>query len=265
MTRNLYIYNRLREYSSISLRDLPKEIFNNHLNEFLPRWSIDNVEALRYTHANTVTLELQKSYLVRIFNRNFKRGGRFYRGVESNMPEELRRHIHINGNPTVELDFSGHHLRMLYHLKKVDMKTDPYAVEKNMSPGMRDVYKSVSLIGINAKGNKGALLALYQKFEKDGLVQYLPDNSHETRQRLIDNFKAHNQRIAGHLFKQKCHQLMNLDSKISNDILMFFAKNRILVLCIHDSYIIEKQYEKDLLYVMRDAYKARLGFYPVIK
>lgn len=266
MTRDLFIYNRLRENASISLKNLPKGIFDKHIDEFLSRWSFNDVEAIRYTKASTVTLELQKSYLVRIFNHDFRRGGRFYRGVESNMPEELRRHIHINGNPTVELDYSGHHLRMLYHLKKINLKTDPYAVEPNMSSGMRDVYKAVSLIGINAKGNKSALLALYQKFEEDeNLAKCLPDNSHETRQRLIDNFKAHNKRIAGHLFKEKCHQLMNLDSKISNDILMFFEKKGILVLCIHDSYIIEKQHAKKLLKVMREAYRARLGFDPVIK
>ncbi len=266
MSRDLFIYNRLREYSSVSLKDLPSYIFNKHIDEFLSRWSVDDVEAIRYTKASTVTLELQKSYLVRIFNLNFRRGGRFYRGVESNMPEELRRHVHIDSNPTVELDYSGHHLRMLYHLKKIDLKTDPYAVEPNMTPGMRDVYKTVSLIGINAKSNKSALLALYQKFEEDDdLAKCLPDNSHATRQKLINNFKTHNKRIAEHLFKQKCHQLMNLDSKISNDILMFFAKKRILVLCIHDSYIIEKQYAKELLKVMRNAYRARLGFNPVIK
>ena len=264
MTNDLIQYNGIRESSVISLNDLPLDIFFKHKGEFLLRWSVDNLESLCKKDGK-VSLTLMKSYLVRIFNRDFKRGGRFYRGVESNMPEELRRHIQINGKPTVELDYSGHHLRMLYHLKNIDLKKDPYAIEKNMTPEIRDIYKIVSLIGINAKDNTQALKALWKKLEKENLSQHLPDNLKATRQQLIDNFKEHNYRIKGYLFKQKCHLLMNIDSKISNDILTYFAKKGILALCVHDSYIIEKQHAKELLKVMRSAYNARLGFYPIIK
>jgi len=58
---------------------------------------------------------------------------------------------------------------------------------------------------------------------------------------------------------------MNYDSEIANDIIKHFTSQEIFVMCIHDSFIIEKQYENELRKKMIKLYKDKIGFNPVIK
>ena len=59
---------------------------------------------------------------------SFKFGGRSYGALHQSLRKELRPHIHINGNGTVEVDYSAYHIRMLYHKEGIDFREDPYVV-----------------------------------------------------------------------------------------------------------------------------------------
>ena len=59
-------------------------------------------------------------------------------------------------------------------------------------------------------------------------------------------------------------KLQYLDSQITSDILDYFLDREIAVLPIHDSYIVAEQYEDELYEVMREKYRNRMGFDPII-
>ena len=63
-------------------------------------------------------LDFTMVQLRRIFSRdNMKLGGRFYGGWWQFIPKKYRVHITINSLPTIEIDYSGLHPYMMYHLE----------------------------------------------------------------------------------------------------------------------------------------------------
>ena len=74
--------------------------------------------------------QLKFELLHRVFsNRSFDQGGRFFGAGHLQLPKKVRKHhIAINGSPTVELDFSAMHIRMLYHEEGIPYTDDPYAI-----------------------------------------------------------------------------------------------------------------------------------------
>ena len=105
---------------------------------------------LRTNEANTIIYNNLAVNLYRVFNRgDFRYGGRFFGGEYQQMNKQERNEILLNGNKTVEADYSGLHLNMLYHLSGLEFLTDPYlAVSDDIE--LRKVLKLVALIAINA-------------------------------------------------------------------------------------------------------------------
>jgi hypothetical protein len=92
-------------------------------------------------------------HLTAIFNNSsWEDGGRLYstvyRGVYSyqTLSKDERKCIQINGNATVELDYSSLHLTMLYAKKGLTLEKDPYDFDV-----CRDLAKKAILVLINAK------------------------------------------------------------------------------------------------------------------
>ena len=89
--------------------------------------------------------------LHRVFNNGkFEDGGRFYGGWWQSIPSRLRPFITINGKPTVELDYSTMHPRMLYAHIGMECPADPYNVGFNSD--RRDLVKKAFNALINASG-----------------------------------------------------------------------------------------------------------------
>jgi len=79
-----------------------------------------------YYYVNNLDIKLLDKAYCRVFNENFDRGGRFYNANIQQIPKYLRKYLTINGNETVELDYSAEHLRMLYQKVGIDYRDDPY-------------------------------------------------------------------------------------------------------------------------------------------
>ncbi|MDX9710543.1 MAG: hypothetical protein RBT64_13410, partial [Trichloromonas sp.] len=58
--------------------------------------------------------------------------------------------------------------------------------------------------------------------------------------------------------------LQNLDSAITEDILISFMREGIPCLPVHDSYIVPARYKDRLYQKMMEAYEKVMGFEPVI-
>jgi len=89
-----------------------------------------------YFFIDNLDVELLDKNFHRNFNEDFDHGGRSYNSLIQQIPSYLRNCITINGNETVELDYSGFHLRLLYGIEGIDYQDDPYErlIDKHLSP-----------------------------------------------------------------------------------------------------------------------------------
>jgi len=211
----------------------------------------------RETHTGNIMAVLKYKQLHRVFTDNLKSGGRYYGPMWQMLSEELRKYLFIDGYPVVELDYSGLHLRMLYHLEGMDYKGDPYGFGSKQE---RPYLKLVSLLMINKKTRQGLLRAMKKTFAANQL-DIPPD---EEIERMVARFDAAHDRISRYFCSDIGLRLQYLDSQITSDILDYFLDREIPVLPIHDSYIVAEQYEDELYEVMKEKYRDRMGFDPVI-
>ncbi|MFZ2807199.1 MAG: hypothetical protein WA081_18395 [Desulfosalsimonadaceae bacterium] len=83
---------------------------------------------------------------------------------------------------------------------------------------------------------------------------------------LLEKFKTAHKPIAKYLTSGVGLELQNTDSRITENILNSFVKDGIPILPIHDSYLIEGEYEGLLWERMMEAYAKQMkGFEPVIE
>ena len=206
--------------------------------------------------------EIKKKSLHRVFNRgslDFDKGGRGYGGFYQGIPDSVRKRILINGNETVEYDYSGLHIRMLYHQLGLEFTGDPYLVGDN---SLRDEYKKVALISINAK-RQGAHVAVRDALKDEGFA--IADDL-DAVQGMMKDFQVRHVPIKEFLFSGVGIDLQNKDSKIMDAILTELHERGITGLPIHDSVIVEKEHADLLEKLMIEKYQDQMkGFDPVVK
>jgi hypothetical protein len=88
---------------------------------------------------------------------SFDKGGRLYGGAWQAMSKLERRHLLIDGEPAVELDYSGMAPRLAYAEAKAELEGDPYLV-----PGLNGYREDV-------KALFNALLSVAKGFQTDAL------------------------------------------------------------------------------------------------
>lgn len=207
---------------------------------------------------------INQKKLYRVFNeKSFERGGRFYGALYQYMPKGFRKDIFINGEPTVELDYSAHHIRIPYHLEGIDYRDDPYLALTD-DPEERKIFKKLLLVALNATTEKKAIEAFRSECIETAWKTEL-SLADESIRGLLARARDQHKRIAGFIHSGKGRMLQNLDSRITEAILMRMTDMGIPCLPVHDSYIVPRQHEDRLRDVMVEEYRAVLGFEPVIK
>ncbi|MBU4352915.1 MAG: hypothetical protein KJ939_07605, partial [Nanoarchaeota archaeon] len=203
-------------------------------------------------------------HLHRVFIWDFYWGGRFYGAVHIDLPKEVRQHITINGSPTVELDYSAHHVRMLYNWEKIPYDKDPYE-ELCQNKDERPIYKKVVLISLNAGNEKVATQAISNELREDG---YRGDClKHDFIGDCLNKFKEHHKPIANYLHQGYGIELQYADSRIAEQILYQMVGKAIPALPVHDSFIVPEEHEETLREVMIESYQKIMGkeFLPMVK
>jgi len=217
---------------------------------------------LTYYGIRELSFESKYQYLHRVFNIYPDNAGRFYGACHVNMPKEVRRCIVIDGEPSCELDYKAHHIRMLYHWKEIDYREDPYERLCDGDPSKRSIYKIVSLVGINAKTESTAVKGIRKELWDNGIPFDTTDKSIKA---CLNAFKEVHKPIANFLNSGKWGALQYYDSQITNIILMQMVRQGIPCLPVHDSYIVPASCEGSLYDVMMEAYRqVMFGFDPVI-
>lgn len=203
---------------------------------------------------------LEYEYLHRVFNRNsFNLGGRAYGALHQNLPRNMRPFIFIDGDPTIEIDYSALHIMMLYHLEGIDYQDDPYIVCGGAD--MRGTYKAVALVAINAKNEKSAYGAIRDELKSRGIP--LPDMG-KPLVTLVKTFREAHKPIGKYLFSDIGLTLQNYDSEIMNNVLISLMDFGIPALPVHDSMIVAEQHQDICREIMVREYKKVMKFEPKI-
>ncbi len=147
----------------------------------------------------------------RVFNRgNFESGGRFYGSFFQSMGDRHR--LTLNGQPTVEVDFAGMHIAMLYEEVGKAMPADPY----DLHDWPRHQAKLALLIIINAPTHTSAVRALADALRLEGGT----GNPFKAAQALVTAVKAKHPDIAHAFGSDAGIRLMRRDSEIAERIML---------------------------------------------
>lgn len=206
-------------------------------------------------------------YLYRIFNNSsFEQGGRFYGGIWQCIKSDERPLLTINGEPTVELDYSSLHITALYHLRlNMDVPEGDlyclaaYGIGKSGDPIARKVAKLAALIMFNASTKIKAIYALDKELSalrKDGA--FIPWDSKQ----IIKAFTQKHSALREYFCSGYGLQLQKMDSMIVDQILVKSVDANIPVLPVHDSFIVRERDQEWLLEIMKNEYEVATGFKP---
>jgi hypothetical protein len=204
--------------------------------------------------------------LRRIFSRgSFELGGRFYGGWWQFIPSEYRPFITINGLPTVELDYSEIHPRIMYQeanlsppegdLYDIGIRFDGISYNKDREPykSKRKVIKTFINAMIN--DDRGNYKLSSDQIETIGMNTAQLEAAVLKKHPIIKNIKG-----KGHGLRYQF-----IDSQIAEKVMMKLLSKDILCLPVHDSFICQEHHLSDLENAMNEAYVEVLGSIPELK
>jgi hypothetical protein len=231
--------------STIIMRDKLR-LINNKLNQTRISLDITDQQYVELQEKiNTTqdqerrTIDFTNFNLNRVFNNSsWSQGGRFYGGWWQNIPKEYRKYIDINHKPTVELDYSGHHIRMLYASEGLAAPEDPY----DLTEFEREDQKLAVLTMLNASDKNTALKAMAYK----GILK--------ARILSIALSERHSQ-IQQHFFTGVGLNLMYQDSQVAEKVMLQMLDRGATVLPVHDSFIVRNSYSDELEEVMKNVFE----------
>lgn len=217
-------------------------------------------------------------------NQELTLGGRLYTGTSygtQSYSKLDRMNILIDGIETIELDFASLHINMLRSMQGLRPVDDAYTMVLDKIPGLdgecrqelRDFLKGLLQSMLNADVRHKAVRSgnyatnyepLIDLFRKDPDHE-ISDNDRKVRtilqevnlsvKELVSLFENTHREIEHHFYSGVGLTLQNYDSKIALKLLDYFTSKRIIILPIHDSFIIEREYSNLLKEKMNDAYK----------
>ncbi|MGO4445067.1 hypothetical protein AB4Z42_17080 [Mycobacterium sp. 2YAF39] len=198
----------------------------------------------------------------RIFNQNFRRGGRLYCQGSSyqQMSPAKRANITmvVDGDvvPMVEEDFDSLHMRLVYQRAGRSMPTgDLYEVDGFS----RKLAKKATLVSLNADGTEvNAITHILEKDEEladeNGLCKLPKWEIKAAVERLIAAIKRKHYRVREFFGTGVGAQLMRIDSDIAVKIMLtMIEKTGRCPLVVHDSFIVPVSDAPLLRSLMADA------------
>jgi hypothetical protein len=211
-----------------------------------------------------VKLTQDNKFVRRVFYRaDWNLGGRFHGGWWQSIKEDWRKQIYINDEATIEQDYSGLHINLLYGLQGLQPQEDPYTIDKLLDltdTKQRKIVKGLALMGINAKNPKKAFSAFRQDQKTGSVEKSMTDKQ---LQLLLDGFKERHTAIADSICTDKGVELMAVDGRITAKVINHFTKRQIPVLTVHDSYITPHTHTGELRRVMNDAVAEELNGFKI--
>lgn len=220
---------------TIILRDDAGELadYRDNMSTMRMRHSLQRInDAIRDTDVS----DNMAAPMVRIFNRTFRRGGRWYAagGGWQSMKKEARGLIKIGGERVVEIDYKTLHPAMLYAQAGAALSGDSYAIEG----WPRALVKICLLVLINAKNRQSSRLAIAKHAAMEPIANLGSQQAFAAADRLINDVKRVHYPIASAFHADKGAELMVLDSALAETVMHLMLQQGVLVLPIHDSFLV---------------------------
>ena len=208
-------------------------------------------------------LMLSKRSLYRVFNdTEFKTGGRFYGGWWQEIPSKYRDRITIDGKRTVQLDYSGLHPHILYYEEGLELKDDPYQLDLIPSKNAEDTDGFRKFI----KQCFNAMLNAEKPMQRAPRGSQL---SHwgVTWKQVVKAIRSRHPNIEDQFFTGAGLRLQRIDSDLCEAVILAMMKrsSEIVVLPVHDSFILHHGYKDELMAMMLGAYCVKYGNIPLPK
>lgn len=225
-----------RPRESIILRGADKEPIDYRDTPTIRRMR-RRVEEMNEAIRGTLFTGVLPCPVVRIFNRTFNRGGRFYAlgGGWQSMSKEARKLITIGGEPVVEIDYKTLHPALLYAQIGAPLPADCYAI----SGWSRPLAKIGLLILVNAKTKNSARLAIAHDSAMASVAKPGSQEALAAADQLMSDVKRIHYRIASFFHSDKGAELMCLDSAIAETVMHIMLMGGATVLPVHDSFLVQ--------------------------
>ena len=238
-------YNKLIEQTFIDIPNLPPT--------GIPSRSGKKKSKVDVTH----------KFTRRIFdNGSWMQGGRFYGPWWQTIRKDWRPKLRIDGQPIVEVDYSGLHIVLLYAKKGYDywqsVGQDPYILPSYANPAklddgeLRELLKLVLLISVNAKDRKNGLDAIRKELNFNKDIYCWWDPKVIDLELIVDEFLKKHRAIKDYFFSNAGIELQYIDSLIAERIMDWFTAKNVPCLIIHDSFIVPFSVEGELRQKMDD-------------
>lgn len=267
--------------STTSIGRLTKQVVR--INDMLRSLKLElplNVNQKQDLILRKCPIDFSRNHLSRIFKPDFKSCGRLFGGWYQNVPKEYRPWILINGNPTAELDYSNLHPRMLYAREGVEFQGDIYNIPR-WDIGYRPIIKKLLNTGINARTEEKIIQSLFDttkmsekikiiflnlgwlrpEFE-DGKMKLKQDRT--DARNLLEDIKQKHQSIKQYFGSGMGVKLQREESDMAVRIMLNLWKKGIGTLCLHDSFVVERQYQQELLNEMMNVFYQKFKVCPEI-
>jgi hypothetical protein len=172
--------------------------------------------------------------------------GRIHGGAWQMIPAVFRRGILIDGQDTVELDYSAQVVHIIAGLEGIQLTGDPYAIPlpfTDYDPDFaREVVKSAIVIMLNTSNLKAMNGALRNKFRDDPRTENCPILPKPIRECIL----AHHPFLKDYAVKGIGKDLFMYDAEIARQIIQTFLDAGKVVLPIHDGFVVKRS-DEDLL------------------
>lgn len=238
-------------------------------------------------HQHSITLDgvpISTTLRCIFSNQELTLGGRLYTATSygtQRYPKLDRKKILIDGMETVELDYASLHINMLRSKEGLRPVEDAYTMVLDRIPGLNSEYRQAlrdflkgllqSMLNVsvpykavrsgNYTTNYQPLIELFKQdpdhviTDDDRKVRTILKEVNLSVKELVSLFEDAHSEIKEHFYTGIGLTLQNYDSKIALSLLDFFTNNRIIVLPVHDSFIIQRESSNLLKERMNSTYK----------
>ena len=218
----------------------------------------------------------------RVFNGgSFELGGRFYGPWWVTLSKDARGNITLNGEKTIELDYSSIGIHLLYsqeNLNYYDLNgnnSDPYTL-KGVDANEREVNKKIITIALNMSPedrHRKFVYTVRKKIKKTndersilGIKKLLNVPTPREVHKRLRIFEEENVPIKHYLFTEVGTRLQFKDSCIAESVIERMVSMRMPILVVHDSFIVQYRNRDLLRGLMNDVcIEHKLKSIPLIK
>lgn len=271
------LINLLPEYEPTDLKDIIKlkNKDKRQVSFSIPPHMKDTVSFQRrynkFSLNSNISVDGKNYYLqsYKVFNQDFNRGGRSYMSGQQtiqNLSKEKRKEVLINGEICVGWDYSAFEPTILYTLMQEVLNEDPYIVDIDYDLNLtRQIGKAFLLRMLNCESKKEAVAActsyIKTHLDLDKLYAHGQIPSPRVDVKLfIGMLEDKHSRVKDKFYCGFGGELQKAGSLVNDYILDYMMQRDILVIQIHDEYIVVADKEDMLVSCMKDAFTYVLGF-----